>query len=277
MRHLHLPVLLAATAFALTACSAGGTYGGTLTDAMTGQPRGEVRVIAKSEDATDLTCMAKEAMADASGAFTLANLCAGATYHLTLSDETLLIADPPTIEGGATVTDAKLETWRAPAGAGIYILDEDELSMVRTFTDVKYETKVDDPNMKVAYPYAKPTKLNYLVEPDSWFVISGQSNVDRLKWRPLIEDPGKRTFVDGSIENHAWVGMKFASDTEWEPVQAQLDESKIKTVTSGDRIVQYIPGDALPEGRYALFGDKDSRMFIVDFGTSQNAPAEGEE
>lgn len=270
----HLPAML--LSLGLTACTVSGTYSGTITDAMTGNPRGDIRVVAKSEGSTDLTCMAKEATADASGTFKLEKLCAGNNYALTLSDDTLLVEDPPTVDGGAQVDGAQIKTWRAPAGSGIYILKGDELSMVRTFTDVKYETKVDDPAMKVAYPYSKPTKLTYVVEPGSYFVISGQSNVDRLKWQPLIADPGKRTFVDGSIENHAWVGVRFNSDTEWEKVEAQLDASKIKTVQSGERIVQYIPADALPEGRYTLFGENDNRMFIVDFGKSQDQPAPAE-
>lgn len=268
-----VPILLCA--LTLSACSPGGSYSGTVIDAMTGNPRGGLRIVAKADGATDLTCMAKEAEVAADGSFSLTGLCSDTRYNLSLSDEQLLIQDAQPIDGGATVADARLLTWRAPSGPGVYILKDDTLTMVKTFTDVKYETKVDDPEMKVAYPYMKPTRLSYVVEPGSYFVISGKANVERLQFHPLIEDPAKRTFADGSIEDHAWVGMRFKSDTEWEPVEAQLDESKIKKVVSGDRIVHYIPGDALPEGRYAIFGPKDSRMFIVDFGRSQNPP-EGE-
>ncbi|MCB9781177.1 MAG: hypothetical protein H6742_21605 [Alphaproteobacteria bacterium] len=270
-------VLLALT---LAGCSTSSTYSGTIVDAMSGKPRGELRVIAKSEGATDLTCMAKEATADAQGAFTIQGLCGDMEYQLSLSDETLMIEGATTVTGGTPVTGVTLKTWRAPSGDGVYMLENDELKMVRTFTDVKYETKLDDETMKVAYPYMKPTKLSYAVEPGDWFVLSGQSNLERLKFRPLIADPDKRTFVDGSIADHAWVGVKFASDTEWEPVEAQLDESKIKSVQSNGRTVKYYPHDALPEGRYAIFGDKDQRMFIIDFGKSQNptdAPAAGGE
>lgn len=266
--------LISIVALALTACAAGGSYSGTVVDAMSGQPRADVRVIAKAEGTTDMTCMAKESAADANGNFTLANLCDGNTYNLSLSDEQLLIQDAAPLDGGAAVSDVKLQTWRAPSGAGIYILKDDQLSMVRTFTDVKYETKIDDDATKVAYPYMKPTRLSYTVEPGSWFVISGKANVDRLEFHPLIPDTGKRTFKDGSIEDHIWVGTRFKSDTEWETVEAKPDASKVKMVTSGDRIVHYIPSDALPEGRYAIFGEKDQRMFIVDFGKSQNAPEE---
>ncbi len=267
------PVQILLCVLPLAACAPGGSYSGSVVDAMSGSPRGDLRIIAKAEGATDLTCMAKEGQVAADGSFAIPGLCSGNSYDIKLSDEQLLIQDAAQVDGGATVADARLMTWRAPSGPGIYILKDDKLSMVKTFTDVKYETKIDDPEMKVAYPYMKPTKLGYVVEPGSYFVISGKANVDKLEFHPLIEDPGKRTFTDGSIEGHAWVGMRFQSDTEWEPVDAQLDQSKVKMVTSGDRVVHYIPGDALAEGRYAIFGAKDARMFIVDFGRSQNAPA----
>jgi len=249
---------------------AGGSYSGTLVDGLSGAPRsGEgLRAIAKASDTSDLTCSAKAGDVDANGAFTIADLCGPDTYVLSLTDENLLIEEPPTIAGSDKIAGASLKVWRAPSGDGIYLMSKDDLTMVRTFTDVKYETKVDDPTMKVAYPYMKPTGKVKTVLPGDFFVISGKSNTDRLKRRPIIADPGKRTFADGAITDHVWVGVKFNSDTDWQPVEAQLDASKVKEVKSGDRIVQYMPSDALPEGRYALYGDDDKRMFIVDFGKS---------
>lgn len=274
MRLALVPLLLG-----LVACAPGGSFNGTLVDGLSGQPRGEVRVIAKTTDTMDATCAAREATADAGGVFTLDNLCAGSSYSLALSDETLMLEGAPTASGDEQAQAVELKTWRAPAGAGIYVLSNDELSMVRTFTDIKYEVKIDDPSMKVAYPYMKPTGKVRTVNPGDFFVIAGKANVDRLKWRPLIADPGKRTFVDGAITDHVWVGVKFASDTEWETVDVSIDPSKIKVVTSGEQIVNYIPHDALPEGRYALYGDEDKRMFIVDMGRSfapEKAEGEGE-
>lgn len=263
MRFALIPLFLG-----LTACIAGGTFNGTLVDGLSGQPRGNERIIAKTSDIPDATCAAKEATADASGVFTLQNLCPGANYALSLSDETLMLEGAPTASGDEQAQGVELKTWRAPGGAGIYVLSEDTLSMVRTFTDIKYEVKIDDPSMKVAYPYMKPTGKVKTVNPGDFFVVSGKANVDRLKWRPVIADPNKRTFVDGSITDHVWIGVKFTSDTEWEPVEVSIDPSKVKVITSGERIVHYIPHDALPEGRYALYGDADKRMFIVDMGRS---------
>ncbi|NOY25794.1 MAG: hypothetical protein GXP62_07955 [Oligoflexia bacterium] len=263
-------LVLASLLLGLSACVPGGSLTGTLVDGLAGTPRtgDELRIIAKTADLSDPTCGAKESLVDAAGAFSLQALCADNTYALSLSDGSLMLEGAPTADGSAQVVGVNLTTWRAPAGPGIYVLSADALSMVRTFTDVKYETKVDDPEMKVAYPYMKPTGKVKTVNPGDFFIISGQAYLDRLKWRPLIADPGKRTFSDGSITDHIWVGMKFISDTDWEPVTATLDESKVKVVKAGDRVVHFIPSDALPAGRYALYGDKDKRMFIVDMGRS---------
>lgn len=270
--------------FSLAACSVGGTLSGTLTDAVNGKPRTDVRVIAKAEGDADLTCQLQEAQVDANGAFTLPKLCSGVSYRVSLSDEGLLLADAPLVDGSAPTTVLSLQAWRAPKGKGLFILTDDKLDDVRTFTEIKQEVSVNDPNLKITYPYMKPTKLSYVVEPGSFLVVSGKSNVETHQYLPLIADPGKRTFQAGSIENHAWAGARFTSETEWEPVTATLDSSKVKQVETGERIVQYIAHDALPEGRYAIFGEGDTRMFIVDFGKSQDAaeaapadaaPAEG--
>lgn len=273
MRLTLVPLLLA-----LAACAPGGSFSGTIVDGFTGQPRGDLRVIAKTEAATDMTCAAKEATTDASGNFSIPKLCADNDYNLTVNDESLMLEGAPVVDGGAKTLGVQIKAWRAPNGDGIYVLSNDELSMVRTFSDIKYEVKIDDPSMKVAYPEMKPTGKVRTVNPGDYFAISGKSNVDRLQWRPLLADTGKRTFVDGSIADHVWVGVKFTSDTEWEKMEVSVDPSKIKVVTAGDRIVHYIPHDALPEGRYALYGESDKRMFIVDMGRSfaPEAPAGGD-
>lgn len=269
--------------FSLVACSVGGTLSGTLTDAVNGKPRTGVRVIAKAEGDADLTCQLQEADVDATGSFTLPKLCSGVQYKVTLSDEGLILADVPLVDGSAPTTTLALQAWRAPKGKGLFILTDDGLSDVRTFTEIKQEVSVNDPNLKVTYPYMKPTKLSYVVEPGSFLVVSGKTNIETHKYLPLIADPGKRTFQAGSIENHAWAGVRFTSETEWEPVTVTMDAAKVKQVEVGERIVQYIAHDAMPEGRYAIFGDDDTRMYIVDFGKSQDvagvpveeAPADG--
>lgn len=267
-----LPLLLAPL---FTACVQQGSFSGTLVDGFSSAPRADLVVLATGEGSTDLTCRAKEGRSDASGNFTIDKLCGDATYTLKVKDETLLVEGELTTPGAEVVTGRTLKTWRAPSGDGVQILSQDKLTAVRTFTDVKYETKLDNPEMKVAYPYVKPTGKVPLVGPGEYFVIAGESNLSRLVFRPLVYDPGKRTFVDGSITDHAWVGVRFKSDTEWEPVSVELDKSKVTVVKAGGREVHYIAHDALPPGRYTLFGDKDQRMFIIDFGSSQ-APAKAE-
>lgn len=259
----------------LSACVQQGSYSGTITDGLTGNPRADLVVLANSDGGSDLSCKVKEGKTDATGLFTISQLCGGTSYTLKVKDETLLVEGSLSTPGDEAVSGQTLKTWRAPSGDGIQILSNDGLTPMRTFTDVKYETKIDDPTMKVAYPYVKPTGKVPTVNPGEYFVISGKNNLERLTWRPLIADPAKRTFVDGSITDHMWVGTRFASDTEWQPVTVQVDVGKVKVVKAEDREVHYMGHDALPEGRYALYGDKDARMFIVDFGKSF-APAKDE-
>ena len=268
---------------ALTGCAPAGSCSGTIVDGASGQPLASVGITASAEGESDLTCAAKGATSDASGSFTLEDLCSGTTYKLTLSDDSLLLDGAPKVDGGVQSPGNELRAWRAPTKDGVYLLSKGELDNVRTFSEILYETKIDDPTMKVAYPEMKPTGKVRTVEPGDYFVLSGKSRIERLAWRPLIADPEKRTFVDGAITDHVWVGVRFVSDTEWEKVEATVDSAKVKVIGSGDRLVHYIPHDALPEGRYALFGDEDKRMFVIDMGrsfateaTAEAAPAEGE-
>jgi hypothetical protein len=51
-----------------------------------------------------------------------------------------------------------------------------------------------------------------------------------------------------------------------------LDPSKVTEILIRGEGMKFIAHDALPQGRYALLGEKDSRVTILDFGSSQ-APA----
>lgn len=252
----------------LAACSPGGNHQGIVVDGLTGTPREGVRVLARSADASDLTCQVREATTDATGAFTLENTCAGATYNVAAADDGLLVEGALQLKGGEQSTSpASYTAWRAPTkGTGVYKLSADSLKPLKTFADVHTETVVDS-DVKVRYPTLKPVKVSGLDKGD-WLVIVGKSNVDRLKVHPLIPDDSVRAFTgDVTIDNHVYIGVQFDTDTDFELVDAQLDTDKVRNVSVGDHVVRFIGHDALPEGRYALLGDSDKRTFVLDWGT----------
>lgn len=260
----------------LAACNPGSAFSGTLVDGFTDQPRADVAVLAKSADTTDLTCQVRESRTDATGAFHLQNLCTGATYALSLGDETLMLDQSRTLDGSAeAAAGVKLVSWRAPSGDGVYKLTDDGLSSLRSFSDVATETILESEEV-VRYPTMKPTKV-VTIGNDDRLVLSGADVIARMEVHPLVADAGKRQFAgDVSIEDHVYIGVRFASDTEWEAQAATMDASKVTLVDNGDKQVKYLPGDALPQGRYAVLGSKDKRTYVFDFGAAPVANAQAE-
>ena len=264
----------------LTACVPGGVFQGTLTDGLTGQPLAETRILLKSKDTTDMTCGAREATTDAAGAFKIENTCAGATYEATTPDPTLFLAtEGPLVGGDATGVPVALKAWRSPEGAGIQVLAGTELKLLRTFSDVAQETLLGTTEI-VKYPASKPTGKVATIPAGEYLVLSGKDNVDRLKFYPLVDAPGPRKFEGAvTIPDHAFIGVSFTSDTVWERIEATPNPAKVIEVQTPEHVIKYVAGDALPAGRYAMLGEKDKRVFIVDFGASQapgaGAPAEG--
>ncbi len=256
----------------LAACNPGGTFEGKLVDAMSGQPRADVRVLAKAERTSDLTCQVREATTDANGVFRIDNTCPNTTYTLKLGDETLLVQDSPEIAGGQQATGVvELTVWRAPAGSGVFRLQDDKLTAIRTFADIEQET-IQGTDEVVRFPSKKPLQAP-TIDGDARLIVSGKDLVRKLDIVPLVPDTGVRTFASGvSIEDHVYLGVKFTSDTEFERVEASLDKSRVQDVATGDRLVRYISADALPPGRYALVPEQGRRLYVVDFG-SEPAPA----
>jgi hypothetical protein len=260
----------------LSACSPGGSYSGTLVDGFTQAPREGVVVLAKSTDTADMACQVREATTDAAGAFNLQNLCGDGTYQLSLGAEHLMLDQAVTLEGAtAAGVGVKVLSWRAPSGAGVFRLKDDKVESLRSFSDVAKETVLGS-DVKVRYPTMKPTKV-LTIGADERLVLSGKETLTRMELHPLVADSGTRQFEgEVSIEDHVYIGVAFTSDTEWEAREATVDASKVTLVDNGDRAVKYISGAAVPPGRYALLGQKDSRTYIFDFGEAPAAAAAGE-
>ncbi len=266
MRSRSLLTIWAPLLAALGGCSTSGTYAGKLVDGLTAAPRAEVRVIARAEGA-DLTCAVREATTDAGGLFSIADTCKDAAYTLTLPDNTLYIPQAVQFTGGEAPGDpAEIKAWRAPPGAGIYLIADDVLTPLRTFSDVGTE-KAWKGDEEVRYPLSKPVSSVPAVKSGTRLLISGKANIERLKFEPLIEDKGVRRFADGvTITDHVYLSARFKTRTAWETVDATVDASKTTDVTGEERQLRFHTHDALPEGRYGVLGESDNRLYILDFG-----------
>jgi len=266
--------LIAAAALTLTGCGAAGSVDGRLVDGLTGDPVTEGRVLLKSSDTTDMTCMTIEATIGADGTFSVPGTCSGATYVLELPKELehLRIDASTTYPGGEPVSAGDITAWNAP-GSGVYHLSDNEAKMMRTGADLDSVT-IWKTDVEVNYPKKLPGRVP-LIEEGGHLLIAGKANVDKLKFHPLVKSEKKLRFGEPEhyfdMEPWYYIGVEFESKTEYEMVSATLDQGAITKANVGDFEALYITDKALPPGRYALLGDKDRRTYIVDFGT---APAE---
>ncbi len=254
-------------ALVLTACNPRTPIQGTIVDGLTGAPRADVTVLARAEASSDLTCKVLEAKTDAKGAFTLSDSCPDTTYTIAALDDTLLLAGAPTVTGGQEgAAPLALEAWRAPGGPGLYLLADDGLAAIKTRTRIMRDEKIKDTEVVATYPEST-FKRPSAVAAGQHLVLSGTARINKTQFVPVVPEPERREFASGNaLTGHPFLGIDFTSDTEYTLVTAKLDESRIKTATSGDRTVRYIAAEALPAGQYALFAEGDDQAMIVAFG-----------
>ena len=264
-----LAATLAASA-ALIGCSTKGSFEGRLVNGLTGQPVPSTRILLKSSDTSDLTCMTLEATSGEDGSFSVPGTCAGATYHLELPKESAQwqVTGLGDIRGGEPVGPTDVTLWEAP-GLGVYYVG-DETRMIRTAADLDTVT-IWETEIEVRYPESIPKNVTR-IDGGDYLLISGAANLKKLKFHPLIPSDARRF---GTPEHYfdmdpwSYIGVKFTSDTDYEVVEATLDDSAITRVDDGDFQAWYVSGKALPPGRYALLGDADRRTYIVDFGPAE--------
>jgi len=266
----------------LAGCDTTTTAKGHVVDAMTGKPAGGYQVVANATNAdAALTCKTFQAAVAEDGTFTFDKLCSGTTYALSSDREEIWFADAAEV-GGATAAaePVEIKVWKAPKNPGLYRLGADgTLEGLTTTADVKTE-RIRGSEERVRYPSTIP-KTVPTIGPDDYLVFVGQDTIDGLKILPLIPS-GTRVFGDDvtKVTMDAWnyVGVTFTDDTTYTMSAATMDSSKVVDKSGGDRVVRYVPGTAIPAGRYAVLRDDDVRMMIVDFGTpsTEAAVADGE-
>lgn len=248
-------------------CQSSNTFHGKLVPQMGAALPDTLRVLAKADPpSADMTCRVFEATTEPSGDFRFEGLCADTDYQLLLTEKALMMEGTSRIDGvQAEGAIESIRVWPAPAGDGVAILTDGVLKGVSTYTDVR-SLKLLGSEEEVLYPRHKPNG-SVAVDDGSHLIIAGKSTIDRLVFRPLIEETVERNFSgDYVLGPHFYVGTRFSSDTEVERLEASLDSSKITDIASGDRTVRYIAHDALAPGNYALMGDQDQRMYVISFG-----------
>lgn len=266
MSRLPTPLLLLAGLLA-AGCSS-PTASGTIVDGMTGEPIANTRLVANAKGPAGMTCQTFDATTNEQGAFEFKGLCDG-EYGLKLDDENLWMAEVDTIpDGGAENLDIKV--WRAPAGAGLYRLSGGEIESIRAAGDIMKE-KIKGTDELAHYPANIPNRVP-VIGPDDHLVIVGKSAVEQTRIDPLVPS-GPRIFGDDEVEvkMDAWsyIGIQFTDDTTFERLTATIDESKLLTKEKGDRVTRYIPGSAIPAGRYVAWRPEGRGLVILDFGSSQ--------
>ncbi|MCP4808987.1 MAG: hypothetical protein GY913_27380 [Proteobacteria bacterium] len=263
-------ILSTTVLLALVGC-AKGTVDGTVTDGLTGAGVSELRVLAKSDDAADLTCMVLEGTTDASGAFKIEGTCANATYTLSSADDTRFFEGDHLIEGGGPIAGHAITSYRAPEGSGVYLLVDGELKPQKTYSDVSSATILKTDQV-VKYPETKPPA-------DGWPEIAADSHVLLLggkaigmTWIPAHDgpeikfDPDREGITHWSLGEDGWVylGVVVRGQDDYEVSTSALDDSKAISVSGAGRTAKYLPADAIPAGRYAVMGEKSKRAYVFE-------------
>lgn len=253
----------------LLACDTTTSIEGKVVDAMTGAPAGGHRLIATAipEDAA-LTCKTFEAEVKEDGTFVFDKLCNGVAYRVASDREELWLAEADELPTDDAAPPVELKIWRAPKAAGLYRLTADgTLEQLTTDADVKSE-QIRGSTERVRYPSTLPKAVKN-IGPDEYLVLVGQETIDKVEISPLVASSA-RVFGDDAtkvtMDPWHYVGVTFTDDTTWTASTATIDEAKVVHMSKDDRVVRYIPGSAVPQGRYAALADDDVRMIIVDIG-----------
>jgi hypothetical protein len=252
-------------------CSADGAFDGQLVNGLSGGALAGARVVAKAVPSSgDMTSRAD-------GSLSFPDLCKDQSYALSIPDPTWSLAGLVVVKGGEEgASGGEIKVWPAPSGVGVYSLIDGKLKEIRTYADVEtVKTKGD--GTVIRYPSKRPTQKTKLalIGRDDHLVLVGKAAIQNLKVHPLIRDKGARAFQGTTITDHAYIGVKFTQNTQFERVVANIKKAGTQDVITGKTPVRYMSGKALAPGRYALLGDTDDRVFFVDFKGGAKATGKG--
>ncbi len=245
----------------LVACGGGGLEG-RVVDVMHGNaPLAGETLVARAVNSVRMTCQQLTGVTDADGRFTIDGLCLSETaYELRTTNDNLLLVGTTEVSAPGEIV---LEAWWAPKGDGTYLLRADGLSPLKTHADLKKRT-ITGTEHEILYPATLPDPMPSLGASEH-LVLTGADSVANTRIAPLVQSDA-RTFGETSVEPWWYVGVRFLTDTEVEPVEAAPSLDRVREVTEGGRTARFIAGDALPPGSYVLYRDGGRRASVVRFG-----------
>ena len=247
---------------ALWACSSSYTLEGTVENGLSGEPLGGFGVVAAADDpAITLSCRTFQGAVDEQGNLSVAGLCAGTSYTLTLSGQ-VVSPDLASVPAGGPGGPLSAKAYPAPEGEGIYTLVDGALTSVKSNADQKKEVPLGG-SEPVYFPGTTPGKFP-VVPAGGFLVLSGEAT--DLQLVPLVVNPN-RLELEGSQPMTPWfyVGSSFEGNVAT-PVAADVDASKVTEVSAGERTLRYLAADAVPSGRYVLYQPGQRRMTMFDMG-----------
>ena len=260
----------------LAACSR-DTVTATLTDDLTSTPIANTPVVARATGEVPFDCQTLEGETDEQGVVTLDGAClSSSAYRFEPGDPMLWFIDGATVEAGSSGR-ADVRVLHAPAGSGAYMLSGGNLEALSTHGDVKQATVVASEEV-VEFPSSMPAEDEVPhIGPESWLVLTGLDNADSARLIPMVKSGPRRLARRGDVmtqQDWWYMGVRFASDSEFTRLATMIDDSRVRRHVVGDRAVSIIPYNAVPAGRYALRTPSSNRITVVDMGTPPVATTE---
>ena len=248
-------------------CTPKGSFQGKLVHAITGQPVGGKSLTLKSDPpAPDLSCQTFTTRTDDAGVFTVDALCGDASYKIEAADKEILLDGPESVKGSEVAAQpTEIKVWPSPP-TGVYLMTDG--SLTKQAASWKVEGKnILDSQEQVFFPTELPSEA-IRVGPGQYLVLSGDRTIESLRIQPLV-DSGPRTFGTSRErdKDEAWsyIGVKFASDTEFERVEVTAKADRVLEVKKNGTQVRYVEGTALPAGKYTIMPKGGKRAYILEF------------
>ncbi len=236
---------------------------GTVVDGLSSQPVGGFRLVASAVgEGVAPTCMAHDAEVAEDGTFAFTDLCADVAYRLRPDREGLWLADTDQVAAGLRAAPLEVVAWPAPKGTGLYAIRGGDLVAVKTTDEVRSE-ELGEGDAATTFRYGAHTgRSAHPVAAGDRLLIVGAESLKHLEIWPLSEEgPRELTTADGrtvQLETHEALGAEAVTP----------GEAGVVNKEGGERAVRYLASDALPAGRYAIVGEGDRRMYLVEFGAT---------
>jgi hypothetical protein len=256
-------------ALGLLACSSVNVEG-RMVDGRTGEPIPgpyKVSIKALSPDVA-VSCQVKQTEVGPDGRFSVPGLCAGSAYRIETDREDLWLAGVDEVPDGGFPGPTDIQAWHAPKGSGVYRYTGGTFEVLKTAADVGKVT-IRTTGEPILYPDSLQTPA--VIGPGDQLVLVGKTTIEEFRFEPVLAS-GPRVFGDAdtkiTMEPWSYVGVRFLDDARFEVVKATIDPALQVDKAKGNRVVRWLPAEALPAGRYALFKEGDRRMYVVDFGAA---------